>query len=165
MARLGDDRYLAPDLAACANLIATGALTHAAGIPLLIILIIHLVKGPTCLCKLQTAVQVLRLKPLGRMRRATACVSQLRELCELHQGGAAVFTPRPILPPLAAPAPAPFTAPLPPLHAYLDTERSAAPRLDTAETAWAPPAHATDRESAVETASDNAAPPPPPEAS
>ena len=31
---LADDRYLAPDLAAAADLIATGALTHAAGIPL-----------------------------------------------------------------------------------------------------------------------------------
>ena len=34
VATLGDDRYLAPDLAACAELIATGALTFAAGIPL-----------------------------------------------------------------------------------------------------------------------------------
>ena len=34
VASLGDDRYLAPDLANCAALIATGALTHAAGIPL-----------------------------------------------------------------------------------------------------------------------------------
>jgi histidine ammonia-lyase len=34
VATLGDDRYLAPDLAAAANLIATGALTAAAGISL-----------------------------------------------------------------------------------------------------------------------------------
>ena len=34
VATLGDDRYLAPDLASAANLIATGALTDAAGIPL-----------------------------------------------------------------------------------------------------------------------------------
>ena len=34
VATLGDDRYLAPDLAACANLIATGALTNAAAISL-----------------------------------------------------------------------------------------------------------------------------------
>ena len=34
VATLGDDRYLAPDLATCADLIAIGALTHAAGIPL-----------------------------------------------------------------------------------------------------------------------------------
>jgi len=34
VATLGDDRYLAPDLQAAAALIATGALTAAAGIPL-----------------------------------------------------------------------------------------------------------------------------------
>ena len=34
IATLGDDRYLAPDLAAVAELIASGALTHAAGIAL-----------------------------------------------------------------------------------------------------------------------------------
>ena len=34
VATLGDDRYLAPDLASAANLIANGALTDAAGIPL-----------------------------------------------------------------------------------------------------------------------------------
>ena len=34
VATLGDDRYLAPDLASAANLIATGALIDAAGIPL-----------------------------------------------------------------------------------------------------------------------------------
>ena len=34
VATMGDDRYLAPDLAAAASLVASGALTHAAGIPL-----------------------------------------------------------------------------------------------------------------------------------
>ena len=34
VATLGDDRYMAPDLAAAARLIATGALTTAAAIPL-----------------------------------------------------------------------------------------------------------------------------------
>jgi histidine ammonia-lyase len=34
VATLGDDRYMAPDLAAAANLVATGALTQAATIPL-----------------------------------------------------------------------------------------------------------------------------------
>ncbi len=60
------------------------------GVPLLILLIVHLAKGPTCVCKLQTAVQVLRLKPLGRLRRAESCVAQLSELCTRHQGGVAV---------------------------------------------------------------------------
>ena len=32
VATMGDDRYLAPDLAAAANLIATGALTAATGL-------------------------------------------------------------------------------------------------------------------------------------
>ena len=34
VASLGDDRYLAPDLAAAARLIASGALARASGIPL-----------------------------------------------------------------------------------------------------------------------------------
>jgi hypothetical protein len=57
------------------------------GVPLLIILGVHLAKGPTCVCKLQTAVQVLRLKPLDRLRRTEACVARLNALCIQHQGG------------------------------------------------------------------------------
>lgn len=55
-----------------------------------ILLIIHLAKGPTCVVKLQTAVQVVRLKPLKRLRTAQAVVARITELCRLHQGQEAV---------------------------------------------------------------------------
>jgi hypothetical protein len=50
-----------------------------AALPLLIIFIVNLVRGSTCICKLQTAVQVLRLKPLGRLRKAQACIKAVRK--------------------------------------------------------------------------------------
>ena len=50
-------------------------------------LIIHLIRGPTCVCRLQTAVQVLKLKPLDRVRTAERVVTRLRQLCLQHQGG------------------------------------------------------------------------------
>lgn len=53
-------------------------------------LIVHLAKGPTCVVKLQTAVQVVRLKPLKRLRNAQAVVARITELCRLHQGQDAV---------------------------------------------------------------------------
>jgi MFS family permease len=55
-----------------------------------ILLIVHLVKGPTCVVKLQTAVQVVRLKPLKRLRSSQAVVARITDLCRLHQGQAAV---------------------------------------------------------------------------
>ena len=55
-----------------------------------LILLVHLVKGPTCVVKLQTAVQVVRLKPLKRLRSSQAVVARITELCRLHQGQAAV---------------------------------------------------------------------------
>ena len=50
-------------------------------------LIVNLIKGPTCICKLQTAVQVLRLKPVRRVREARRLADRLGELCLIHQGG------------------------------------------------------------------------------
>ncbi len=52
-----------------------------------LLLLIHLVKGPTSRCNLQTAVQVLRLRPLKRMRVTMRVVQRLSELARLHQGG------------------------------------------------------------------------------
>jgi len=72
------------------------AATTGAGVCLLVVLfvaillIIHLVKGPTCVVKLQTAVQVVRLKPLKRLRSAQAVIARITELCRLHQGQEAV---------------------------------------------------------------------------
>ncbi len=67
---------------------------------LLVILIQHLVKGPTCVCKLQTSVQVLRLKPLARLRVATRCVARITELCQQAQGQVQVgeLPPDPLAP-------------------------------------------------------------------
>jgi len=45
----------------------------------------QLIKGPTCHSFIQTAVQVLRLKPLGRMRSAHVAFRELESLCQEHQ--------------------------------------------------------------------------------
>ncbi len=47
---------------------------------------IHLIKGKTCVCSLQTAVLSLRLKPLKREKRARAVLADLNALCRHHQG-------------------------------------------------------------------------------
>jgi hypothetical protein len=73
---------------------------------LTLIFFVHLLRGPTCACSLQTAVQVLRLRPLNRMRTAVPVMEQIEELCRQHQG--------------AMPAPdvlAGDAAPLPPMAA------------------------------------------------
>lgn len=57
---------------------------------LTILLIVHLVKGPTCVVKLQTAVQVVRLLPLKRLRVAERVIAHLSQLCIAHQGGEAL---------------------------------------------------------------------------
>lgn len=75
---------------------------------LLVLFVLHLLRGPTCACTLQTAVQVLKLRPLGRMRAAVPAMEQLEALCREHQGAmpeaqalaGSVATP---LPPMAAP--------------------------------------------------------------
>jgi hypothetical protein len=61
-------------------------------------LLIHLLKGPTSLCKVQTAVQVLQLKPLRRLRPTQRFVQRLTELCHRHQGEASleVVAPPPL---------------------------------------------------------------------
>ena len=60
------------------------------GVPVLLIFLLNLAKGPTCVCKVQTAVQVLKLKPLTRLRPTLRAVARIRELCQFHQGGAPV---------------------------------------------------------------------------
>ncbi len=64
------------------SLIAMGGLLIS---PFLIFLVIELVKGPTAVCKIQTAVQVLRLKPIRRLKAAKKLVATVSELCRLHQ--------------------------------------------------------------------------------
>lgn len=65
---------------------AAGVLT-ACALVILAALVIHLARGPTCVCKLQTAVQLFRLKPVDRVRKAVRLVAQIRQLCVTHQGG------------------------------------------------------------------------------
>lgn len=65
----------------------------AFGVPFtvfLTLLIIHLVKGRTVRCSLQTAVQVLRLRPLTREAKAQRVLDELAQLCRHHQGDAPV---------------------------------------------------------------------------
>ncbi len=57
---------------------------------MLLVLLVNLIKGPTCVCKVQTAVQVLALKPLNRLRPTRRAVGRLVELCQFHQGGSPV---------------------------------------------------------------------------
>jgi hypothetical protein len=49
-------------------------------------LIVHLAKGPTCACALQTNVQLLRLRALNRLRTAQPVMQTLAGLCREHQG-------------------------------------------------------------------------------
>jgi len=56
----------------------------------LAMLVAHLARGPTCKVKLQTAVQVVNLSPLKRMRAAARTIERLTELCRAHQGSEAV---------------------------------------------------------------------------
>lgn len=54
----------------------------------LTLLIIHLVKGRTVRCSLQTAVQNLRLRPLTREAKSQRVLDTLTQLCRQHQGDA-----------------------------------------------------------------------------
>lgn len=51
------------------------------------LMVVHWVKGQTVVCKVQTAVQVLNLKPLRRLKKARAFVEKLERLCLEHQSG------------------------------------------------------------------------------
>lgn len=51
-------------------------------------LIINLIKGPTCICKVQTAVQSLKLKPVMRVRQARKLAEKITALCLQHQEAA-----------------------------------------------------------------------------
>lgn len=58
--------------------------------PFAMLLLINLIKGPTAVCEVQTAVQALRLRPVKRLRAGKAVVSRLAELCRQHQGDSPV---------------------------------------------------------------------------
>lgn len=50
-------------------------------VPLLIALIVHWVRGPTSICRLQTAVQILTLRPLNRLKTAQQFITRIEPLC------------------------------------------------------------------------------------
>ncbi len=49
-------------------------------------MIVHLSLGRTCRCAVQTAVQILRLKPLKREKASIKVLQALESICQLHQG-------------------------------------------------------------------------------
>jgi hypothetical protein len=51
-----------------------------------LVLFMNLVKGPTCICTIHTAVQSQRLYALNRVRRAVPALQRLREKIECAQG-------------------------------------------------------------------------------
>ncbi|MDB6120050.1 MAG: hypothetical protein JWO08_3831 [Verrucomicrobiaceae bacterium] len=53
---------------------------------MLVVLVVNLVKGPTCVCKIQTAVQSLKLKPVVRVKQARKLAEKVAALCLQHQG-------------------------------------------------------------------------------
>lgn len=62
--------------------IATGIL----GFPFLLFLIVNLIKGPTCECRIKTAVQFERIEPLNRVRKARKVIHRILPQIEFHQG-------------------------------------------------------------------------------
>lgn len=49
-------------------------------------LIYHLSLGKSCRCALQTAVQILPLRPLNRLKKAEAALARIGQICREHQG-------------------------------------------------------------------------------
>jgi hypothetical protein len=65
--------------------ILAGVLGTLAGV-FLLLLIVNLATGPTCLCQLHTAVQTEALTSLNRLRRARKVMNRLRPLITQAQG-------------------------------------------------------------------------------
>lgn len=51
----------------------------------LLLLALHLARGPTCVCQIRTAVQARPLRSLNRLRRASKVLAQLKPLIEAAQ--------------------------------------------------------------------------------
>lgn len=52
----------------------------------LLLLLINLLRGPTCVCHVRTPIQTVRLRALNRVRKANRAMSRLRPLIEGAQG-------------------------------------------------------------------------------
>ena len=66
------------------------------------LLAVHLARGRTCVCSLQTAVLSLRLKPLKRKAKSNAVIEELAALCRHHQGELPAELPSSPAPPMPA---------------------------------------------------------------
>jgi hypothetical protein len=89
-----------------ANTSTITGVTIVAGVPLILIpfvlLVVHLARGRTVRCTLQTAVQNLRLRPLTREAKAERVMAEITSICREYQGGS--VTPPENNPATAAPA-------------------------------------------------------------
>jgi hypothetical protein len=65
---------------------AFGVLGGIVGLPLLVVLVVHVAKGPTCTVALHTAVQDVIVEAMCRQRAALAAVALLAERIESVQG-------------------------------------------------------------------------------
>lgn len=98
------------------------------GIPavlLAVLAVVNLFRGPACRCSLQTSVQVLRLRPLVRVRQAEPVIRMLEELCRRSQaslsvaGEASVSAPAPAASPhFSGPSDTPPPGKLPWMGSY-----------------------------------------------
>jgi hypothetical protein len=83
------------------------AVTIIFGVPLLlvpfILLVVHVARGRTVRCTLQTAVQNLRLRPLTREAKAQEVMANITGICREYQGG--TLPEPPPYDPAAAPPP------------------------------------------------------------
>jgi hypothetical protein len=74
-----------------ADMAVITGVTLALGVPLLlvpfILLVIHLARGRTVRCTLQTAVQNLRLRPLTREAKAERIMAEITSICREFQAG------------------------------------------------------------------------------
>lgn len=98
--------FLVPALVAD-DAVAKGVLASIGGI-FALILIISLLRGPTCRCYLRTAVQIEELPSLNRVRRAQKVFARVRPLIAAAQGGE--LSPEMIIDQMQGPFPRPAAA-------------------------------------------------------
>lgn len=102
------------------SVLASDGFALAAGLTLsgafLVLLLIHLARGPTCVCHILTAVQMERLPALSRVRLARSVMDRIRPMIEQAQAAgapAAAATATTSSATAPAPAPGPVSAPAP----------------------------------------------------
>jgi hypothetical protein len=127
-------------------------------VPLLTGLLVNGLRGPTCKCRLQTAVQAVELPSLRRLRKAERVIDTLRPLIEQAQGVVSADMLRSLRAPATAPARAPAPATAPPAGTDLApepvTDAAATDPVAVSPDANAPVASAPASEHAPEPASE-----------